>query len=65
MASRVLHRIRNFNHSPSHSRRGQECERNHDQHSVRTGRDRKRTDRIVEHVECHSYSGQRSQGRGT
>ena len=41
-----------FNHSPSHSRRGQECERNHDQHSEQTGRDHQRTDRIIEHVEC-------------
>ena len=54
MASRALNRIRDFNRSSSRSRRGQECERNHDQHNERTGRDRQRTDRSVEHVERRS-----------
>ena len=48
MASRALNRIRDFNCSPSHSRRGQEHD--HDQHSEQTARDRQRTD----HVECRS-----------
>ena len=54
MASRALYSIRDFNRRPSRSRRGQQCERNHDQHSERTGRDRQRTDQIVEHVEHRS-----------
>ena len=50
MASRTLNRIRDFNHSPSHSRRGQERDRNDDQHGERIMREHQRTD----HVERHS-----------
>ena len=41
---------KDFNCSPSRSRRGQEHDRNHDQHSERTTRERQRAD----HVECRS-----------
>ena len=46
MASRALNRIRDFNHSPSRWRRGQEHDCNHDQHSERTARERQRTDHV-------------------
>ena len=54
MVSRALNRIKDFNHSPSRSRRGEECECNHDQHCECTRRDCQRTDRIAEYAERHS-----------